>query len=52
MTAGSDQFFEAEALLRAGKAEEAAHTFEKLRADYPGTWIDRAARAQLAKLKR
>ncbi|HSB16527.1 MAG TPA: nitrilase-related carbon-nitrogen hydrolase [Bryobacteraceae bacterium] len=52
MTVGSDRFSKAEALLRAGRTEEAIRAFEKLRADYPTTWIDRAAGAHLAKLKR
>jgi len=52
MTIGGDRFAEAEAWLRAGKTEEAVRAFEKLRADYTNTWIDRAARAQLAKLRR
>jgi hypothetical protein len=52
MTAGGERFSEAEALLRAGKTEQAVQAFLKLQADYPHTWIDRAARAQLDKLKR
>jgi predicted amidohydrolase len=52
MTAGGERFSEAEALLRAGKTEQAVQAFERLQADYPRTWIDRAARAQLDKLKR
>ena len=52
MTAGGERFAEAEALLRAGKTKQAVQAFEKLRVDYPQTWIDRAARLRLAKLRR
>ncbi len=52
MTVGGVRFEQAEALLREGKREEALRAFEKLTADFPRTWIDRAARAQLEKAKR
>ncbi len=50
MTVGGDRFSEAQALLRAGKTQPAIQAFRQLRKDYPKTWIDRAAAAQLAQL--
>lgn len=51
LTIGQELFSEADALLKVGKTSEAAAAFEKLRADYPGTWIDRSARQRLAKIR-
>jgi hypothetical protein len=50
LTIGEEQFREAETLVRAGKREEAIRAFEKLRTDYPNSWIDRVSRDRLAKL--
>lgn len=50
LTVGEERFQEAEALLRAGKTSEAIGAFEKLRAEFPRTWIDRAAQKLLAKI--
>lgn len=50
MTVGSDRFSAAQALVRAGKPEQAIQAFQQLRKDYPKTWIDRSAAAELAKL--
>lgn len=47
LTVGEDRFAEAEALLRAGKTAEAAREFEKLRDEFPHTWIDVFARKKL-----
>ena len=50
LTVGEERFNEAARLARDGKAAEAAAAFEKLIADYPGTWIERVSRERLAKL--
>lgn len=47
---GEDQFQRAESLLKTGKTSEAVQAFEKLRIDFPSTWIDRAAQKKLAEL--
>lgn len=51
LTTGEERFHQAEALLRAGKTAEALRAFQALRAEFPATWIDRAAAARLAKLQ-
>jgi predicted amidohydrolase len=51
LTIGEDRFQEAEELLRAGKTTQAALAFEKLRAEFPHTWIDREAQKRLAKIR-
>ena len=43
LTVGEEEFKQAAALARAGKTKEAIAAFEKLRAEYRGTWIDRVA---------
>ncbi len=50
LTVGNERFSAAEALLRAGKKEEARQAFERLRAEFPRTWIDREARKRLQRL--
>ncbi|HVN81548.1 MAG TPA: carbon-nitrogen hydrolase family protein [Terriglobia bacterium] len=50
MTIGGERFQEAESLLKAGKNDEAIVAFENLRKEFPRTWIDRAAREELAKI--
>jgi predicted amidohydrolase len=50
LTVGEDEFRAAEALARSGKTAEAMAAFEKLRADYRGSWIDRVSRERLARL--
>jgi hypothetical protein len=50
LTAGEERFKAADALLRDGKTDEAAAAFEKLRADFPQTWIDRVAGERLEKI--
>ena len=47
LTTGEERFKEADALLRAGRVGEARAAFEKLRQEFPDTWIDRAARERL-----
>jgi len=51
LTVGEERFAGAEALLRAGKTAEAAREFEKLRDEFPRTWIDRSARQRLAAIR-
>jgi hypothetical protein len=50
-TAGEERFNEAARLSRDGRTAEAAAAFEKLIADYPGTWIERVSRERLAALR-
>jgi predicted amidohydrolase len=51
LTVGEDEFTAAASLARAGKTTEAIAAFQKLQAEYPGTWIDRVAGERLAKLR-
>ena len=51
LTAGSERYEAAEALLKVGKTAEAVRAYEQLCIEFPGTWIDRAARKRLASLK-
>ncbi len=51
LTVGEERFNEAGRFARDGKIPEAAAAFEKLIADYPGTWIDRVSRERLAGLR-
>ncbi len=51
LTVGEVRFKETDALLREGKSDEAIRALEKLRADYPHTWIDRVARERLRTIK-
>jgi hypothetical protein len=50
LTIGEEEFRQAEALSRAGKADEAITAFSRLRIEYRGSWIDRVAKERLAKL--
>ena len=43
LTVGEEDFRQAEALVRAGKTGDAIAAFEKLRAEYRGSWIERVA---------
>ncbi|HIG53109.1 MAG TPA: hypothetical protein EYG11_14490 [Candidatus Latescibacteria bacterium] len=43
LTVGAEQFQAADALLKEGKTTEAVEALKKLRAEYPGSWIDRVA---------
>jgi Carbon-nitrogen hydrolase len=51
LTVGSARYEAAEALLKEGKTAEAVHAYEQLCIEFPGTWIDRAARKRIASLK-
>jgi predicted amidohydrolase len=51
LTTGEERFQKAEALARAGKTEEAIRLFEQLCEQCPTSWIDRAARERLQRLR-
>ena len=51
LTTGEERFNEAEALARAGKTEEAIRLFERLCEECRTSWIDRAARERLKRLR-
>jgi predicted amidohydrolase/dienelactone hydrolase/lysophospholipase L1-like esterase len=51
LTVGDARFREADDLRRAGNTEEAIRAFEKLRAEFPDSWLDRLARERLATLR-
>lgn len=50
LSEGQDRFNEADALLKEGKKKAAAAAFEKLRQDYPRSWIDRVSAQRLQAL--
>lgn len=51
LTVGEAEFQQAVALAQAGKTTEAIAAFERLRQEYRGSWIDRAAAERLTKLR-
>lgn len=51
LTVGEDEFKRANGLRQHGKTDEAITAFERLRKEYPDTWIDRRAQERLAKLQ-
>jgi predicted amidohydrolase len=51
LTTGEERFKEAEALARAGKTEEAIRLLERLCEECRTSWIERAARERLRKLR-
>jgi hypothetical protein len=51
LTVGEDEFKQANGLIRLGRTEEAISAFQRLRREYPATWIDRRSEEQLAKLE-
>lgn len=51
LTAGEEEFGEAEALARDGKSEEAIAAFERLEKEYRGSWIERVATERLRTLR-
>jgi hypothetical protein len=51
LTTGAEAFDQAEALLKAGKAEEARARFEALSERFGTTWIGRVSRERLAALQ-
>jgi predicted amidohydrolase len=51
LTVGEDAFREANVLIGRGQTNEAIAAFERLRKEYPATWIDRRSEERLAKLQ-
>ena len=51
LTTGQDRFTAAEELVKAGKTDEAVAEFEAMSEHFGTTWIGRASRDRLAKLK-
>jgi predicted amidohydrolase len=51
LTVGEEAFQEADGLRGTGKTDAAIAAFERLRREYPATWIDRQSQVRLAKLK-
>jgi len=51
LTVGEEEFSQANQLVQRGQTEDAIAAFERLRKDYPATWIDRRAQERLAKLQ-
>ena len=51
LTVGEEEFKQANGLLGSGKTDEAISAFERLRKEYPATWIDRRSQERLAKLQ-
>lgn len=50
LTVGEVEFHAADTLAREGRSREALAAYDKLTADYPGTWIERVARERSARL--
>src|SRR5262245_19168489 len=48
LTVGEDEFRQANALIGRGQTAEAIAAFERLRKEYPATWIDRRSEERLA----
>jgi predicted amidohydrolase len=51
LTVGEEEFKQANLLVQSGKRDEAIAAFERLRREYPGTWIDRRAGERLETLR-
>jgi predicted amidohydrolase len=51
LTVGEEEFKQANGLIGSGRTDEAIAAFERLRRDYPATWIDRRSQERLAKLQ-
>lgn len=51
LTVGEEEFKQANGLIGSGKTDEAISAFERLRKEYPATWIDRRSQERLAKLQ-
>jgi predicted amidohydrolase len=52
LTVGEEEFQQANRLLARGATNEAIVAFERLRQDYPATWIERRSQERLAGLQR
>jgi predicted amidohydrolase len=51
LTVGDEEFKVANELVQRGKTDEAIAAFERLRKEYPATWIDLRSQERLAKLQ-
>lgn len=51
LTVGEEEFRQANGLVQQGKIDEAIAALERLRREYPGTWIDRRAGERLEQLR-
>lgn len=51
LTVGEEEFRQANGLVQQGKLDEAITAFERLRREYPATWIDRRASERLEQLR-
>jgi predicted amidohydrolase len=51
LTIGQEEFQQAESLARSGKTQDAINAFERLRTEYPSSWIDRVATERLQRLR-
>jgi hypothetical protein len=51
LTIGEEEFRQANNLQSRGQTNEAIAAFQRLRKEYPATWIDRVAQERLAKLQ-
>ena len=51
LTVGEEEFKQANALIGRGQSDEAIAAFERLRKEYPATWIDRRSQERLEKLR-
>src|SRR6266704_2538213 len=51
LTVGEDEYKQANGLIGSGKTDEAISAFERLRKEYPATWIDPRSEERLAKLQ-
>ena len=51
LTIGQEEFRRAESLARSGKTQDAISAYERLRTEYPSSWIDRVAAERLQRLR-
>jgi len=51
LTVGEDEFKQANGLIGSGQTNDAISAFERLRKEYPATWIDRRSQERLAQLQ-
>jgi len=51
LTVGDEEFKQANGLIGRGQTNEAIAAFERLRKEYPATWIDRRSEERLARLQ-
>ena len=51
LTVGEEDFKQANRLVQLGKRDEAIAAFQRLRKEYPATWIDRRSEEHLTRLQ-